>query len=331
MSKSALITGICGQDGSYLAKHLSNLGYQIIGFDRRDESKVPSIVLDLKPIYIQGLMTDPQIFNQIVEKYHPDEIYNLAAISSLKEAWENPVETTLVNGLAPQRIFEAVRLLSPKTRVFQASSSEIFGKPTTSPQDETTPANPNNPYGVAKLFAQQTAKTYREKYGLHISCGILFNHESPIRPLKFVTAKIAYGAACAKKGIKQSKELNEQGEPIVKDGKISLGNLDAVRDWSSALDFVEAMHLILQQEKGDDYVLGSGKTHSIAQFCELAFSHVGLDYKDYVTVDPRFVRPVEPISIVSNPQKVKKILGWKTKTKFEELVKEMVDYQFSVS
>ena len=323
----ALITGICGQDGSYLAELLVKKGYKVIGLDRKNISQIPSYLQKLAPkiVYVKKELTDPTVFESLVKKYHPDEIYNLAAISSLKEAWSDPLITSEVNGLAPQRIYEAVRLFQPACRVFQASSSEIFGKPTTSPQDEFTPLNPNNPYGVAKVFAHQMAKIYREKYKLFICCGILFNHESPRRPLNFVTAKIAYGAACAKLGIRNSKELNEEREPIVKNGKIALGNLDAQRDWSYAGDFVNAMYLMLQREQPDDYVLGSGKLHSIAQFCDAAFSHVGLDYKDYVTMDSRFIRPSDPILIVSNPSKAETSLSWKRDTGFEELVNMIVD------
>lgn len=322
MNKIALITGACGQDGSYLAELLIKKNYKVIGFDRKTPNNIEKFE------FVQGEMIDPEVFDKLVKKYQPDEIYNLAAVSSIKLAWKNPILTTHVNGLAPQRIYDAIRLYKPDCKIFQASSSEIFGQPPSCPQDESTPTNPNNPYAVAKLFAQQTAKIYREKYKLFICCGILYNHESPRRPLNFVTSKIAYGAACVKLGIQNSKELNEEGEPIVKNGKISLGNLDAQRDWSCAPDFVEAMCLMLQKDRADDYVLGSGVLHSVEDFCREAYSSVGLDFKDFITIDPRFVRPVEKIPLVANPQKARKELKWEEKVKFEELVKKMVESQF---
>jgi GDPmannose 4,6-dehydratase len=213
----------------------------------------------------------------------------------------------------------------PKVRFYQASSSEMFGWVREIPQNEETPFNPANPYAAAKLYAHNIARIYRKSYKMFISCGILFNHESPRRGLGFVTQKVTYAAACAKLGIRTSQHLNEEGEPIVKDGKVALGNLEAKRDWGFAGDYVESMWLMLQHKEPDDFVVGTGETHSIKELCEEAFSYVGLDYKKYIYVDPRFIRPTETGPLVADYSKAKKVLGWKPKTSFKKLVQMLVD------
>ena len=213
----------------------------------------------------------------------------------------------------------------PKVRFYQASSSEMFGWVREIPQNEETPFNPANPYAAAKLYAHNIARIYRKSYKMFISCGILFNHESPRRGLGFVTQKVTYAAACAKLGIRTSQHLNEEGEPIVKDGKVALGNLEARRDWGFAGDYVESMWLMLQHKEPDDFVVGTGETHSIKELCEEAFSYVGLDYKKYIYVDPRFIRPTETGPLVADYSKAKKVLGWKPKTSFKKLVQMLVD------
>jgi GDPmannose 4,6-dehydratase len=213
----------------------------------------------------------------------------------------------------------------PNVRFYQASSSEMFGWVKEVPQNEETPFNPANPYAAAKLYAHNIARIYRKSYKMFISCGILFNHESPRRGLGFVTQKVTYAAACAKLGIRNSQHLNEEGEPIVKDGKVALGNLEAKRDWGFAGDYVESMWLMLQQKEPDDFVVGTGETHTIRELCEEAFSYVGLDYKKYIYVDPRFIRPTETGPLVADYSKAKKVLGWKPRTSFKELVRMLVD------
>lgn len=309
---TAVITGITGQDGSYLADFLLSKGYEVIGMVRRSSTvtfeRVKHIQDDIS--IIQGDLHDQSSLVDVLEQYRPDEVYNLAAQSFVPTSWNQPVLTGEVTGLGVTRVLEAIRLTNPKARFYQASSSEMFGKVREVPQKETTPFYPRSPYGVAKVYGHWITVNYRESYDLFACSGILFNHESPRRGLEFVTRKITYGAARIKLGL--TKELR-------------LGNLDSRRDWGFAGDYVEGMWLMLQQDKPDDFVLGTGVTHSVREFCEAAFGCVGLDYQDYVVQDQRFYRPAEVDLLVSNPQKAHDKLGWSPRVNFEELVRLMVE------
>lgn len=249
----------------------------------------------------------------------------MAAQSYPGESWRLPIHTGEITALGAHRLFEAVRQSKPDCKVYQASSSEMFGFVRAIPQNEDTPFNPANPYAAAKLYAHTIAKIYRHSFNMFIACGILFNHESPRRGIGFVSQKVTYAAACAKLGIKTSSDLNEEGEPIMKNGKVALGNLDAKRDFGFAGDYVEAMWLIMQQKTADDFVIATGVTHTMKELCEEAFSYVGLDYAKYVFTDPRFVRPTETGPLIGDFSKARKILGWQPKTSFKKLVAMMVD------
>ncbi len=325
--KKALITGITGQDGSYLAEFLLEKGYQVAGIVRKTSHllyvNINHVQHRVNLIYAD--LVDPVSVSQVIKDVQPDEIYNLASQSVPATSFKQPIHTAEITGIGPHRVLEAIREVCPKAKFYQASSSEMFGWVREVPQNEETPFNPANPYAAAKLYAHNIAKIYRESYGMFISCGILFNHGSPKRNLNFVEQKVSYAAACAKLGIKTSKHLNEEGEPIFKNGKVAMGNLDAKRDWGFAGDYVETMWLMLQQKKPDDYVVGTGKTHSIRQLCKMAFSFVGLDWKKYVKVDQRFIRPTETGPLVADYSKARKELGWEPKTNFKELVSMLVD------
>jgi GDPmannose 4,6-dehydratase len=325
--KVALITGITGQDGSYLAELLLSKGYRVIGLWRKSTAIRPQncghLIGSIEFVY--GDLIDSASLVEVIVKYQPDEIYNLGAQSYPGESWRLPIHTAEITGLGAHRLFEAVKQVKKDTRIYQASSSEMYGKVRQIPQDENTPFEPINPYAAAKLYAHSIARIFRESFNLFISCGILFNHESPRRGAHFITQKAAYGAACAKLGIRNSPAMNEEGEPIVKDGKMAVGNLEAKRDWGFAGDYVEAMWMMMQQEKPDDFVIATGKTWTIRQLCQTAYSYVGLDWEKYVQVDPRFVRPTETGPLVGNADKAHRILGWQPKTSFEQLVAMMVD------
>lgn len=309
---TALVTGITGQDGSYLAEFLLQKGYRVIGMVRRSSTvtfgRIEHIQDDIE--IIQGDLHDQSSLVAIVEEYQPDEVYNLAAQSFVPTSWKQPVLTGEVTALGVTRMLEAIRLVKPDTRFYQASSSEMFGKVREVPQTENTPFYPRSPYGVAKVYGHWITVNYRESYNLFACSGILFNHESPRRGLEFVTRKITHGVARIKLGL--SNELR-------------LGNLEARRDWGYAGDYVRAMWLMLQQDEAEDYVVCTGTTHSVREFCEAAFSYVGLDYQDYVVQDPRFYRPAEVDLLVGNPEKARRKLGWEPSVSFEELVRMMVD------
>jgi len=309
---TAVITGITGQDGSYLADFLLSKRYEVVGMVRRSSTVTFERVKHIQDniSIIQGDLHDQSSLVDVLEQYQPDEVYNLAAQSFVPTSWNQPVLTGEVTGLGVTRILEAIRLTNPKARFYQASSSEMFGKVREVPQQETTPFYPRSPYGVAKVYGHWITVNYRESYDLFACSGILFNHESPRRGLEFVTRKITYGVARIKLGL--TKELR-------------LGNLDSRRDWGFAGDYVEGMWMMLQQDNPDDYVLGTGVTHSVREFCEAAFGCVGLDYQDYVVQDPRFYRPAEVDLLVSNPQKAHDKLGWSPHVNFEELVRLMVE------
>lgn len=309
--KKALVTGVTGQDGSYLAELLLTKGYDVYGMVRRlSRPNTTNIDHILDQIHlVEGDLLDQSSLNTIVKKIQPDECYNLASQSFVGTSWTQPILTGEITGLGAARVFEAIRQECPTTKVYQASSSEQFGKVQETPQNEKTPFYPRSPYGCAKVYAHCLGVNYRESYNLYISNGILFNHTSPRRGIEFVTKKITDGIARIEYGL--SKEL-------------VLGNIDTKRDWGYAPDYVKAMWLMLQQPNPDDYIIATGGTHSVQEFVELSFAEVGLDWKQYVKQDPKFMRPTEVDCLVGDYSKAKKILGWEPKVKFKELVKIMV-------
>ncbi len=311
-SKKALITGITGQDGSYLAELLLEKGYEVHGLVRRSSSfntwRIDHVRDQLVLHY--GDLVDQNSLVRTLEAVQPEEVYNLGAQSHVKVSFEMPEYTTDVTAIGVLRVLDAVRDLGLKTRVYQAGSSEMFGLVQETPQTEKTPFHPRSPYACSKLFGHWMAVNYREGYDLHVSNGILFNHESPRRGENFVTRKITMGVAAIKQG--RAKELR-------------LGNLDAKRDWGFARDYVEGMWRMLQQESPDDYVIATGETHSVREFCEEAFSHAGLDWKDFVKVDPKYFRPAEVDVLLGDSSKARRVLGWEPKVTFKELAQMMVD------
>ncbi len=327
--KSALITGVTGQDGSFLAEMLLDKGYRVVGLARRESWHKQNSASHLsgRIEIVFGDMSEGVDIASAIQEARPDEIYNLASQSRPGESWVRASETLLINGLGAIRLFEAVRHNCPACRVYHASSSEMFGQAASSPQNEQTPFNPVNPYAAAKVYAHQMAKIYRESYGLYISTGILFNHESERRPHHFLTQKVAYGAACAALGIVDSPDLNEMGRPIVQHGKLALGNLEIARDWGYAGDFVRAMWLMLQQDRPDDFVIGTGELHTLRDLCETAYRCVGKDWQESVVSDAALVRPLESGQTLANPAKARKQLGWEPTVSFDEMVKKMVAAQ----
>lgn len=327
--KRALITGITGQDGSFLAELLLEKGYKVFGFARRDSWFRPNCASHLgdRIDVLFGDMAEGIDIASAVRDAEPDEVYNLASQSRPGESWARASETLLINGMGAIRLFEAVRHHRPLCRLYHASSSEMFGRTTASPQNEQTPFNPVNPYAAAKLYAHEMVRIYRGSYGLHFSSGILFNHESERRPLHFVTQKVAYGAACAALGVTDSPDLNERGRPIVHAGKLALGNLDIARDWGYSADFVRAMWLMLQQDRPDDYVIGTGQLHRLRDLCRIAYESVDRDWRDSVVSDPDLVRPLEPGVTVADYAKARKALGWQPTVSFEQMVRKMVAAQ----
>jgi GDPmannose 4,6-dehydratase len=323
----ALITGITGQDGVLLAQNLLERGYEVVGFGRR-----PSILArtDLHPLFQRITLFHGDAANSVdladaLLHHQPDELYNLAAQSAPGASWAQSLETGEITAMGAHRLFEAVRRFAPACRVYHASSSEMFGAVLESPQNEQTPFNPANPYAAAKVYAHQIARVYRRSYGMFIACGILFNHESPLRRMNFLTQKVAFGAACAKLGVRESRVLNEEGEPVVRDGKLTLGNLDAQRDWGHARDYVEAMRRMLQQDKPDDLVIGTGRLRSVRDLCQAAYGYVGKDWREFVTTDPRFLRPNETGPTVADASRARAELGWEPQISFEDMIAEMVD------
>lgn len=308
----ALITGITGQDGSYLAEFLLSKGYEVIGLVRRTSTVNFERIGHIQDrlILVSGDLLDQTSLTQVLDEYRPDEVYNLAAQSFVQTSWQQPVFTGEVTALGVTRLLDAIRTVDPKIRMYQASSSEMFGKAREVPQKETTPFYPRSPYGVAKVYGHWITVNYRESYGLHATSGILFNHESPRRGLEFVTRKVTDGAARIKLGLAD---------------KLALGNLEARRDWGFAGDYVRAMWMMLQQEKADDYVIATGVTHSVRDLCEVAFGYLDLDWRDYVVQDPRFMRPAEVDLLVGDASKARAVLGWEPTVTFEELIHMMVD------
>src|SRR5512133_1241561 len=309
---TAIITGITGQDGSYLAELLLSKGYRVVGVARRTSTvtneRIEHLLDDIT--IVQGDLHDQGSLLALLEEYKPEEVYNLAAQSFVPTSWNQPALTGDITALGVTRILEAIRFVNSKIRFYQASSSEMFGRVVEVPQCETTPFYPRSPYGVAKVYGHWITVNYRESFNIFATSGILFNHESPRRGLEFVTRKITNGVARIKLG--SLKELR-------------LGNLDARRDWGFAGDYVEAMWLMLQQDHPDNYVIGTGETHSVREFCEIAFSHVGLDYKQYVIQDEKFYRPAEVDLLISDPTKARTALKWEPAVSFKELVTMMVD------
>ena len=309
---TALITGITGQDGSYLAEFLLEKGYNVVGMVRRTSTVNFHRIAHIqdKLTLVPGDLLDQISLAHVLEEHKPEEVYNLAAQSFVQTSWSQPVFTGDVTALGVTRLLDAIRLVNPKIRYYQASSSEMFGKVVEVPQKETTPFYPRSPYGVAKVYGHWITINYRESYNMHATSGILFNHESPRRGIEFVTRKITYHAAQIKLGL-----IDE----------LRLGTLDARRDWGFAGDYVKAMWLMLQQDKPDDFVIATGETYSVEDFLDAAFGCIDLDWRDYVVQDPRFMRPAEVDLLVGDPSKAGKDLGWEPQVTFSELVKMMVD------
>ncbi len=310
--KTALITGITGQDGSYLAEFLLEKGYQVIGMVRRSSTvnfqRIEHIQDQL--VLVPGDLLDQMSLVDALRDHSPQEVYNLAAQSFVPTSWHQPVFTGEATALGVTRMLEAVRIVDLGIRFYQASSSEMFGKVRAVPQNENTPFYPRSPYGVAKVYGHWITVNYRESYGLFACSGILFNHESPRRGLEFSTRKVTHGAARIKLGLAQ---------------ELRLGNLDSRRDWGFAGDYVKAMWLMLQQEDADDYVVGTGETHSVRELCEVAFGHLDMDWERYVVVDPKFYRPADVELLVSDPSKARTKLGWQPEVDFRRLIQVMVD------
>jgi GDPmannose 4,6-dehydratase len=317
MAKKALITGVTGQDGSYLADFLLEKGYEVFGMVRRSSMEKFDRIEHIKErIHIrQADLLDQYSLSKIIDQVQPDEVYNLAAMSFVPTSWDQPVLTAEFTAIGVTRMLEAIRAVNPRIRFYQASSSEMFGKVKEIPQTETTPFHPRSPYGVAKVYGHWITVNYRESYDLFAVSGILFNHESPRRGIEFVTRKITYHAARIKLGL--SRELR-------------LGNIDAKRDWGYALDYVKAMWLMLQQDKPDDFVIASGETHSVRELLEIAFTHLGLDYRDFVVMDKNLIRPAEVDLLSGDFSKAKRVLGWQPQVSFPELIKMMVDSDMAV-
>jgi GDPmannose 4,6-dehydratase len=317
MSKRALITGITGQDGSYLAELLLTKGYHVTGMVRRSSTvnfeRIGHLQDDIE--LVSGDLLDEASMIQLLRTHRPDEVYNLAAQSFVQTSFGQPVLTGETTALGVTRLLDAIRLAADEVRFYQASSSEMFGKAVEVPQRESTPFHPRSPYGVAKLYGHWITVNYRESYDMHASSGILFNHESPRRGLEFVTRKITNGVARIKLGI---------------DRELRLGNLDAQRDWGFAGDYVEGMWRMLQQEQPGDYVLSMNETHTVREFCEIAFSHADLDWSEYVVIDERFFRPAEVDLLVGDSERARTELGWEPQTSFQELVRMMVDADLDV-
>jgi GDPmannose 4,6-dehydratase len=309
---TALITGITGQDGSYLAELLLSKGYRVIGVARRSSTvtyeRIDHLLDDIT--VVQGDLHDQGSLLTLLEEYQPTEVYNLAAQSFVPTSWNQPALTGDITALGVTRILESIRYVNPKIRFYQASSSEMFGKVLEVPQHEATPFYPRSPYGVAKVYGHWITVNYRESFDMFAVSGILFNHESPRRGMEFVTRKISDGVARIKLGL--AKELR-------------LGNLESQRDWGFAGDYVEAMWRMMQQDKPDNFVIGMGETHSVREFCEIAFGHVGLDYNDHVVQDEKFYRPAEVDLLISDPSKARSVLGWEPAVTFKELVIMMVN------
>ncbi|WP_270406851.1 GDP-mannose 4,6-dehydratase [Paenibacillus timonensis] len=317
MAKSALVTGITGQDGSYLAELLLEKGYKVYGLRRRTSTPMMDNVEHIKNEieFIEGDLLDQGSLVNAIQISNPDEVYNLAAQSFVGTSWDQPSLTGQITGIGVTNLLEAVRSKKPEARFYQASSSEMFGKVVETPQKETTPFYPRSPYGVAKVYGHWITVNYRESYDLYACSGILFNHESPRRGIEFVTRKVTTAAARIKLGLQN---------------ELRMGNLDAKRDWGFAGDYVKAMWLMLQQDKPEDFVISTGETHTVQELVEIAFGHVGLNWRDYVVIDSKFVRPAEVDLLLGDCSKAKEKLGWELEVGFEDLVKMMVESDLKI-
>ncbi|TGQ32728.1 GDP-mannose 4,6-dehydratase [Mesorhizobium sp. M00.F.Ca.ET.216.01.1.1] len=316
MTKTALITGITGQDGAYLAQLLLSKGYEVHGLARRSSTadvnttRLKWLGIEKDVRIVDGNLTDLSGLARTIRDVKPDEVYNLAAQSFVKSSWQQPILTGNVTGIGVTNVLEALRLESPGARFYQASSSEMYGLIQEPMQSETTPFHPRSPYAVAKLYGHWITINYRESFGMHASSGILFNHESPLRGIEFVTRKVTDAVARIKKGT--ARELR-------------LGNIDAKRDWGHSKDYVRAMWLMLQQDQPDDYVVATGRTTTVRDMCRIAFEHVGLKIDDHLVIDPELFRPAEVEILLGNPAKAKQKLGWEATTSLEDMIREMVD------
>jgi len=316
MTKKALITGITGQDGAYLSRLLVEKGYEVHGVVRRSshqgvaDHRLRWLKIENDVILHDANLVDLSSLIRVVQTVQPDEVYNLAAQSFVASSWNQPLLTCKITAEGVTLMLEALRIGAPDARFYQASSSEMYGLIQQEQQSETTPFYPRSPYAVAKLYGHWITVNYRESFGMHASSGILFNHESPLRGIEFVTRKVTDGVARIKLGL--SKELR-------------LGNIDAKRDWGHARDYVKAMWLMLQQEAGDDYVVATGRTTSVREMCQIAFQHVGLDMDEFLVIDPELFRPAEVDVLLGDPGKARRILGWEAETRLEEMISEMVD------
>ena len=309
MAKRALITGITGQDGSYLAELLLSEGYEVAGLVRRTSTENIDRISHIQDRLLSGDLMDEVSLINVLRDFRPAEVYNLAAQSFVQASWAQPVLTGEATALGVTRVLDAIRIVDPDIRFYQASSSEMFGRVQSVPQNEDTRFYPRSPYGVAKVYGHWITVNYRESYNLHASSGILFNHESPRRGLQFVTRKVTHGVARIKAGL---------------DTELRLGNLDAQRDWGYAADYVRAMWAMLQRDTPDDFVIATGETHSVRELCEVAFNAAGLDYEKYVVIDQAFIRPAEVDLLVGDPAKAKRLLGWKCDVDFYALIEMMV-------
>lgn len=317
MAKNALVTGITGQDGSYLAELLLEKGYKVYGLRRRTSTPMMDNIEHIKNEieFLEGDLLDQGSLVNAIQISNPDEVYNLAAQSFVGTSWDQPSLTGQITGIGVTNLLEAVRSKKPEAKFYQASSSEMFGKVVETPQKETTPFYPRSPYGVAKVYGHWITVNYRESYDLYACSGILFNHESPRRGIEFVTRKVTTAAARIKLGLQN---------------ELRMGNLDAKRDWGFAGDYVKAMWLMLQQDNPDDFVISTGETHTVQELVEIAFGHVGLNWQDYVVIDPKFVRPAEVDLLLGDCSKAKEKLGWKLEVGFEDLVKMMVESDLKI-
>lgn len=323
--KKALITGIAGQDGSYLAEFLLDKNYEVYGLLRKDTSKqnIGHIINRVKLFFVD--LNNNFNYESILKKIQPNEIYNLASQSRPSESWVRNVETLQLNSLSAINLFDSVRNICPEAKIYQSSSSEMFGNSQSLSLDENSLFNPQNPYAASKLLTYNMANIYRSRYNLFIANGVLFNHESERRPLHFISQKIAFGAACAVFGIKNSIQVNEFGAPLISNGKLKIGNLDSGRDWGYAQDFIRAMWLMLQSYSSENYVIGTGIFHTIQDLCDVAYQHVGMNWSDHIILDPEFSRSDDQFKIIANPSKARKNLNWEPAVKFEDMIIKMVE------
>ncbi|MDA8562173.1 GDP-mannose 4,6-dehydratase [Gammaproteobacteria bacterium] len=319
MKKTAFITGINGQDGYYLAELLLAKNYEVYGLSRNNKNN------NNKINYFKGDLTDTLSIKEIFKQIKPDEIYNLASQSHTHKSWQNSIETAQINALGAHNLFDLAFENNPDCKIFQASSSQMFNATKDKYHTENTAFNPSTPYAAAKLYAHNIANLYRCNQNKFISCGILYNHESPMRGMHFITQKVTYAAACIKNNIFTSKELNENNKPIVKNGKLDLGNLNSIRDWGHAEDYVKAMWMILQHNKSDNFIIATGISHSIKELCETAFSYLNLDWKKHISIDTKLIRS-EHQPAKANIFKIKDKLGWEPEISFKKMIECMVEF-----